>query len=109
MKKLRQRWQISTNAQLLVILLVFAITGSSAALIAKPILSFFGLVTPKISVAAYYFLYVVLIFPIYQILLLSFGFIFGQFTFFYNFEIKMLRGLRLHFMANFLENLKKPN
>ena len=109
MKKLRQRWQISTNAQLLVILLVFAITGSSAALVAKPILSILGFVTPKISVVTYYFFYVVLIFPIYQILLLSFGFIFGQFTFFYNFEIKMLRGLKLHSIASFLENLKKPN
>ena len=109
MKKFMQRWQIHTNIQLLVILLVFAITGSTSACIAKPILSYFGFATPVIPALAYYSLYILIIFPIYQLLLLLFGSVFGQFAFFYKFEIKMLRSMQLHFIANFLENLKKPN
>jgi hypothetical protein len=39
-----------------------------------------------------------LIFPIYQVLLVANGFLFGQFTFFWNFEKKLLRSLKLGFL-----------
>jgi hypothetical protein len=41
-----------------------------------------------------------LIFPIYQVLLVFFGFIFGQFKFFWNFEKKMLSRMGLGFLFN---------
>ena len=104
MKNFKHRYNITSNAQLLVILLVFAITGSSSALLVKPILEFFGILKTSISILLYYFLYFIFLFPVYQILLLSFGKIFGQFPFFLKFELKMLRSLHLHFIANFLEN-----
>ncbi|RZL40902.1 MAG: diacylglyceryl transferase, partial [Pedobacter sp.] len=46
----------------------------------------------------YYPLYIILIFPIYQVLLVSFGSIFGQFKFFWEFEKKMLRSMGLGFL-----------
>jgi len=39
-----------------------------------------------------------LIFPIYQVLLVAIGFLFGQFKFFWAFEKKMLRSMKLGFL-----------
>ena len=107
MKNFKQRHNIASNKQLFVILLVFALTGSSAALVAKPLLAFLGITKTTASIVVYYLFYVGVIFPIYQILLVTIGAIFGQFVFFIQFEIKMLRALRLHFIANYLEQKTK--
>jgi hypothetical protein len=49
-----------------------------------------------------------MIFPIYQILLVLIGAIFGQFNFFWAFEKKMLRGLKLGFLLP-KENTNQEN
>jgi hypothetical protein len=98
MKSFKQRWQIHSNIQLIVIIIVFAITGSTAAYLSKPILDFLGIVKGTISNWIYYPLYIILIFPIYQVLLVFFGFIFGQFKFFWAFEKSMLRKMKLGFL-----------
>lgn len=90
MKKLKERWGIDNNWQLFVILLVFAITGSSAAKLASPVCEFVGITADNSHWSLYWTLRIVLIFPIYQVLLVSFGWIFGQFDFFWAFEKKML-------------------
>lgn len=99
MGSFKQRWQIKSNLQLLIILIVFAITGSTAAYLSKPVLSALGLTKDSVGPLLYYLLYVILIFPIYQMLLLLYGLIFGQFRFFYAFEKKMLTGLGLHWLV----------
>ena len=43
MKKLKEKWGITSNFQLIIILLVFSITGSIAVFITKPILNLIGL------------------------------------------------------------------
>jgi hypothetical protein len=48
----------------------------------------------------------VLIFPIYQVLLVFIGAIFGQFSFFWKFEKKMLERLKLGFIAQQLQNFE---
>jgi hypothetical protein len=48
-----------------------------------------------------------LIFPIYQILLVFVGFIFGQFSFFWEFEKKMLVRLKLGFIARYIDSKVK--
>jgi len=98
MTNFRARWKIKSNWQLIVIIVVFAITGSSAAYLSKPILSFLGITKENISGWLYYPLYILLIFPIYQVLLVSFGFLFGQFTFFWAFEKKLLKSCGLGFL-----------
>ena len=103
MSNFKKRWNITSNWQAIVIIVVFAITGSSAAYLAKPILGLFGIVKGELSNWIYYPLYIVLIFPIYQVLLVSFGFLFGQHTFFWSFEKKMLRNMKLGFIANWFE------
>lgn len=106
MANFKQRWNITSNWQVFVILLVFAVTGSTAAYLSKPVLSLFGIVRGETSGWVYWPLYIILIFPIYQVLLVSFGFIFGQHTFFWAFEKKMLRSMKLGFIADWLEHKK---
>ncbi|MCA6421898.1 MAG: diacylglyceryl transferase [Flavobacterium sp.] len=106
MSSFKERWNIKSNWQLFVIIVVFAVTGSSAAYLSKPILSLFGIVKGSVSNWLYYPLYILLIFPVYQVLLVSFGFIFGQFTFFWAFEKKMLKSMGLGFLVKDKKNLE---
>jgi hypothetical protein len=99
MASFKERWNIKSNWQVFVILVVFAVTGSTAAYLSKPVLELFGIVRGEVSNWIYYPLYIILIFPIYQVLLVSFGFIFGQFAFFWAFEKKMLRSMGLGFLV----------
>ena len=95
MKKLKERWGISSNWQIFVILVVFSITGSSSLYITRPMLDFLGLVKENFehSVGAlifYYIVRIILILIVYQFLLLIFGWIFGQYAFFWGIVKKML-------------------
>ncbi|MDD3772539.1 MAG: diacylglyceryl transferase [Weeksellaceae bacterium] len=88
-KKLKKRWEIQSNFQLIIILIVFSITGSISAWLAKPVVDYLGLTSDKISLWFLIPLRLILIFPIYSLLLLITGTIFGQFKFFWAFEKKM--------------------
>ena len=103
MRNFKQRWNISSNWQFFVIVLVFALTGSSAAMISKPILNWLGISKETHHIALYLLLYILIIFPIYQVLLVSIGFLFRQFQFFWSFEKKMLRSMKLGFIADWFE------
>ncbi|KVV16050.1 DUF6787 family protein [Flavobacterium sp. TMP13] len=97
MKRLKERWGVTSNLQLTVIFIVFAITGSASAWLSKPFCLWLGISKDHVG-----FLFtplrLILIFPIYQILLVFIGTIFGQFTFFWAFEKKMLKKLGLGFL-----------
>lgn len=103
MNKLKQRWNITSNFQFFIIILVFAITGSTSALIAKPILSFIGITKESVSLWLYYPLYIIIILPIYKVLLFLIGTLFGQRTFFWNFLKKMLDRMGLGFIHRIFE------
>ena len=90
MEKLKQRWGIESNVQIITILIVFAVTGSTASYIGKPILYFFNITTENFSTFGYWMIRIVLLFIMYQFLLVGFGWLFGQHKFFWNFEKKML-------------------
>lgn len=109
MNRLKKRWNISSNWQLMSILIVFAITGFSSLQVAKPFLSLIGIPETFQPHWLYRILRLVLIFPIYQVLLIFIGFIFGQFTFFWNFEKKMLNRMGLGVIGKFVDEkmLKK--
>jgi len=98
MKRLKARWGIETNWQLTVIFVVFAITGSTAAKFAGPVIEVLGISEDLGGGWIYWLLRIILIFPIYQILLVFFGWLFGEFNFFWQFEKKMLRHLGLGFL-----------
>jgi hypothetical protein len=95
---LKKRWGVESNFQIAIIFLVFAITGSAATKLASPVTAFFGIYRDTADAWFYWTVRVLLIFPIYQILLVAFGWLFGQFTFFWNFEKKMLNRMGLGFL-----------
>ncbi len=103
MDRLKERWGITSNFQLVLIFIVFAITGSSSVYVAKPFLSLIGLARENFSTAwwggtLYWILRILLIFPFYQVLLVIYGWLFGQFKFFWEFEKKMLSRMGLSFL-----------
>jgi hypothetical protein len=94
----KSRWGITSNFQVAVIVVAFAITGSSAALVSKPLLGWLGISKETVSPWLYYVIYLVVILPAYQILLVLIGSILGQFRFFWAFEKKLLRMVGLGFL-----------
>ena len=99
MNKLKQRWGIDSNFQLTIIFIVFAITGSASAWLSKPFCFWLGITKEDLG---YLFtpIRLILIFPIYQVLLVLIGFLFGQYKFFWAFEKKMLKRMGLGFLFN---------
>lgn len=98
MANLKQRWGITSNFQLFIIFVVFAITGSTSAWITKPIMEFLGITKEAFHIVPYWFLRIVLILPVYKVLLITIGTIFGQHKFFWNFVKKMLFRMKLGFL-----------
>lgn len=97
MKKLKERWNLTSNKQLTIVFIVFAITGSSSAKLAGPLTDVFG-VTREMGWLIYWPFRLLIIFPIYQVLLVFFGWLFGEFKFFWWFEKKMLKSMGLGFI-----------
>ncbi len=90
-KNLQQRWQVKTIGQVVLILCAFALTGTTVVWIRKPILAwiFDGDQIPFWARIVYY----ICILPFYNIILLFFGSLLGQFRFFWNFEKKLFSRL----------------
>jgi len=98
MEKLKARWGITSNIQIVLIFIVFAINGSFAAWVAEPVMSLLGIYKTSTSGYLYWPLRIIIIFPIYQLTLPLVGFLFGQFKFFWKFEKKFLRRIGLGFL-----------
>ncbi|MDN3668994.1 hypothetical protein QWY93_06615 [Echinicola jeungdonensis] len=97
LSKLQDKWQLNNIRQVLLVLLVFACTGLTILFIKSPIFQFLGINMEK---GGFWktLLYLLLILPMYQIMLLFYGFIFGQFGFFWQKEKQLLRRLRAIFI-----------
>ncbi len=91
MNRLKKHWGIDSNKQLIVIFIVFAITGSLAVIIASPIMHFLNLSTENLY---YWPLRILIIFPLYYIILLIVGWLFGEYHFFLQFAKKMIDRFR---------------
>jgi hypothetical protein len=88
LEKLQQRWNVSSLWQVMAILQAFACTGFTEMWLMKPLLLFFfGKEIPLWGKILYY----VLILPIYNLILLGYGFVVGQFRFFVEFEKRMFK------------------
>lgn len=90
MQKLKERWGVNSNWDILLIIIVFCITGSAATKLAGPIIEYFGVHYETSPWYLYWGVRILLIFPTYQFLLVCFGWLFGQSKFFWAFEKKML-------------------
>ena len=98
MKRLKEKWGITSNFQLFIICIVFAITGSFSVLITEPVILFIFGDLDGLNPLLSWLLRILILFPIYQALLLFFGFIFFQYKFFSKFEKKILKKIGLKFL-----------
>ena len=93
LEKLKKRWNIESNLQVIILLFVFAIAGSSTLYARKSIFFLLG-ITAETSLWLKIPLYILVIFPAYQIIFLIVGALFGQFKFVWEFEKKMFARFR---------------
>ena len=87
--KLQERWKVGSAFQVVIILIVFACTGFTVLFLKQPLLRILvgeGEMPLWISIVYY-----LLILPVYNILLLFYGLIFGQFSFFWSFEKRFIK------------------
>lgn len=98
MNRLKKRWGITSNLQAIIIFIVFAITGSASAWLSRPFCDWLGITKDDFGALWFTLIRLLIIFPIYQVLLVAIGTIFGQFRFFWNFEKKMLKNMGLGFL-----------
>ena len=91
MDKLKERWGIESNFQIVIIFLVFAINGSLAVYLADPVTHFIGIAKETTNPIIYWPIRIIVVFIVYQITLVIVGTIFGQKKFFWNMEKKMLQ------------------
>jgi hypothetical protein len=89
-KKLENKWVVDHRWEIIRIFIVFAVTGSSSLVVSRPIIAFLGITKENLNVFVYWILFVVVGLICYQVLLVVFGWLFGQFQFFWAFEKKML-------------------
>jgi uncharacterized protein DUF6787 len=87
-EKLKVKWKVKNNFQFVMILLVFSITGSIAVRIAGPVLTYFNVHRESMNPYIFWPIRILIIFPIYQFMLLIVGTLLGQFPFFWEFQKK---------------------
>lgn len=98
MKNLKERWHITSNYQLIIIFVVFAINGSLSAKISSYLMEFLSITKDNTNVILYYIILLVLVLPLYPFMLMFFGWIFGQANFFTPFATRMIRSMKLGFL-----------
>ncbi|MFK7833436.1 MAG: DUF6787 family protein [Winogradskyella sp.] len=90
-KKLEKKWILDYKWEMIRVFMVFAITGSSSLVVGRPVIKLLGITKENLNPLLYWILFIIIGLIFYQILLVSFGWLFGQFKFFWEFEKKMLR------------------
>ena len=92
--KLIKIFKVKDFNQLIIIFIVFGITGSLSVVLGKYVLiKIFG--ESFLNNDYYWLLRLILIFPIYQVLLIIVGALFGQFNYFWEIEKKILIKMKL--------------
>ena len=90
-----KKFQANSIQHLVIIFLVFALSGSSSLFISSPILIALGLEKLITFYPLYIFVRIILIIPIYQFILIIIASLFGEFDYFWKFEKKFLQRLRI--------------
>jgi len=91
MKKIRKFFKVDSNYQLLIVNVVFAVTGTTALFTTDYLLDFLSINYENYGGFIYWLLRIIFIIPIYQVLLIIYGTIFGEFPYFWKMKKKTLR------------------
>ena len=89
-EKLKKRWNISSTYQIVIIFIVFSLTGTSIVYVKHPILEVLG-IPDHLEWWWKILVWVFIVFPLYYILLLIYGTLLGQRTFFWWFAKKAFK------------------
>ncbi len=89
LEKLKNRWNLKNYYEVLIILVVFALTGFTVLALKSTVLHFFF--KEENPPVIFSILYYIVILPFYNLILLLYGSIFGRFKFFWEFEKKMFK------------------
>ena len=87
-EKLKIKWGLESVFQVIIVLLVFSITGSTVVYLRKFLFSVLGF-DESTSMWLKTITYIVFVFPAYQVLILAYGTLLGQFDFFWKKEKKL--------------------
>ena len=82
MDKLKNLFKVSSTYQLIVVFIVFGITGSLSLVVSQYISKFFNLENIILSI--------IFVLLVYQVLLIIIGTLFGEFDYFWDMEKKIL-------------------
>ncbi|HLF17876.1 MAG TPA: DUF6787 family protein [Candidatus Omnitrophota bacterium] len=93
---LKHKWNIKSNWDLFLIMVVFSLAGMFILHERKPIFHLFG-ITKETPFWIKTVVYLPIVFPLYQLNLLIFGFLLGQFDFFWAKEKQLVRFLARRF------------
>lgn len=88
LEKLKNRWKLKSLGQVVVVLIVFACTGFTILFIKRPLLTWLAGEQGNSTLGSV--LYYIFILPLYNVVLLGYGFLFGQFRFFWEFEQRFM-------------------
>lgn len=91
-EKLKQRWNVRNGWDVLVILIVFACTGFSVLYVKRGLFHLVG-ITAESPAWLRWGVNILIILPLYQVILLAWGWIWGKFSFFWAFERRMFSRL----------------
>jgi hypothetical protein len=88
--RFKNKWGIRSNLQFWIIMLVFALTGSSLLIIKPPLFALLG-IDGSMHWLPYSLLYILIITPVYFIVLMLIGSALGQFRFFSRFVLRHIK------------------
>lgn len=91
--RLQEKWELNSVFQVLIILVVFSLAGSTIAMTKEYYFSYLGF-----DEHTNLFLKIITALLVYQVVLLFYGTLLGQFKFFWKKEKKMFQGLVKLFM-----------
>lgn len=92
-RKLQERWGLSTRT-FWIVFLAFGLTGTTTAFLTRYVTQWLGMDAHS----EWYYRLAVQVFMLlfgYQVILLSYGFLLGQWAFFWKYELKLLRKLKI--------------
>ncbi len=91
--RLKSKWNIQSNKELVLILIVFSLSGMSILPVRHAIFWIFGY-TSNTPLTLKVITWLIFIFPLYQVFLLIYGLLLGQFSFFWQKEKRMIQWIR---------------
>ena len=105
-KHLKKKWNVDSDVDFFLIMTVFSLAGMSISFVRKPIFHLLG-ITAATPFWIKTLVYIPLIPPVYQMNLLIYGFLLGQFGFFWNWEKRLGRMILKSFTARKQSNTQK--